>query len=156
VSLSFGVIELATVIKRRLTVEAVVLDPRRGVLLVMQGRTRHDWELPGGKVKKTEFLLDAVVRETLEETSIHVKPARLLGMYYVSDDDVYDFVFLCHPTRKSDQPFPNPPEIAQCEYFPLNALPSQMRPFTRKCIHDAINDRTQPLPMTLTAAQWLG
>ena len=143
-------------LKRRLTVEAVVLDPKRGVLLVKQGRTRHDWELPGGKSKKGEFLLDAVVRETLEETSIHVKPARLIATFFVADDALYDFVFLCHPTRKSDQPYPNPPEIAECAYFPLNELPAQMRPFTRRCIQDAIHDRIQLLPVALTAEQWLG
>jgi 8-oxo-dGTP pyrophosphatase MutT (NUDIX family) len=142
--------------KRRLTVEAVVLDPRRGVLLVKQGRTRHDWELPGGKVKKSEFLIDAVVRETLEETSIHVKPARMQGIYFVQDEDVYDFVFLCHPIRKSDQPYPNPPEIAECSYFPLDQLPTQMRPFTRRCIQDAIHDRAHPMPTLLAAEQWLG
>ena len=142
--------------KMRLTVEAVVLDPKRGVLLVKQGRTRHDWECPGGKVKKGESLLDALGREVLEETSVHVKPELLLGVYFVPEQQFCDFVFLCHPTRKSDVAYPNPPEIAECNFFAMDELPAPMRPFTRRCIQDAMSGRVQALPMTLTPAQWFG
>jgi len=143
-------------VRQRLTVEAVVLDPRRGVLLIKQGRSRHEWELPGGKVKRSEFLLDALVRETLEETSINVKPDAILGVFHIGEQAVYDFVFTCHPTRKSDLPFPNPPEIAECDFFPVNDLPSPMRPFTRRCIQDAVAGRSQSLPISITPGQWLG
>ena len=142
--------------KRRLTVEAVVIDPRRGVLLVKQGRTRYDWELPGGKVKRGEFIVDAVVREVMEETAIDVKATHLLGVYFIGAESTLDFVFVCRSTRKNDLPFPNPPEIAECGFFPVDALPSPMKSFTRRVIADALAEKVQPLPVSLSPAQWLG
>jgi 8-oxo-dGTP pyrophosphatase MutT (NUDIX family) len=141
--------------KRRLAASAVVIDPRRGVLLVKQGRSRHDWELPGGKVKKDEFLLDGLLREVREETGIDVEAQRLIGMFYIPAELIYDFVFLARPIHKHDTPHPNPPEIAACDFFPIDHLPSQMQAFTRYRINDALHDKAHPLPITLSPKHWI-
>jgi 8-oxo-dGTP pyrophosphatase MutT (NUDIX family) len=141
--------------KRRLAASAVVIDPRRGVRLVKQGRTRHDWELPGGKVKKEEFLLDGLLREVSEETGIEIEPDRLIGIFYIPSEVMYDFVYLAHPKRKNDDPKPNPPEIADSAFFPLEDLPSPMQSFTRLRIHDARDGKSHPLPVSLAAKQWI-
>jgi 8-oxo-dGTP diphosphatase len=140
---------------RRLAASAVVIDPRRGVLLVKQGRTRHDWELPGGKVQKEEFLLDGLLREVREETGIDVEAQRLIGMFYIPAEMMYDFVFLARPIRKSETPHPNPPEIAACDFFAVDELPDKMQPFTRQRIHDALNGKSHLLPTTLAPKQWI-
>ena len=141
--------------KRRLAASAVVIDPRRGVLLVKQGRTRHDWELPGGKVKKAEFLVDGLLREVREETGIDVEAQRLIGIFYIPAEVIYDFVFLTRPIRKSADPRPNPPEIAACDFFPIDDLPTPMQNFTRQRIHDGIYGKSHPLPMTLAPKHWI-
>lgn len=49
----------------------VVYDPARGVLLMWRHRFITDswgWEIPAGKVERTEALADAAAREVLEET----------------------------------------------------------------------------------------
>ncbi|HET9102188.1 MAG TPA: NUDIX domain-containing protein [Solirubrobacteraceae bacterium] len=65
----------------RLTVEAVILDPDRGVLL-----NRRDiepciglWHLPGGTVRFGEPVVDAVARVARAELGIAVRARELLG-----------------------------------------------------------------------------
>jgi len=141
--------------KRRLTAEAVVFDPAGRVLLVRQGREPGDWELPGGKVKKTESVLDAVVREVLEETNLPVEPLRLIGVFFIREESTYDFVFACRLTKPDAQPSPHPPEIVECGFFPVDAPPRPIRPFTLQRVRDALDNVTHPLPVELRTGQWL-
>jgi 8-oxo-dGTP pyrophosphatase MutT (NUDIX family) len=143
--------------KRRLTVEAVVIDAADRVLLVRQGRTRHDWELPGGKVRKHESLLEALHREVQEETQIHVVPQRLIGVYFIRDgSEVYhDFIFVCGAKADSSPPRPNPPEIAECGFFDLDQLPEPIGPFTRRQIAGARLAPSQLLPVNLEIGDWV-
>jgi 8-oxo-dGTP diphosphatase len=55
----------------------------RRILLVERGGQplKGYWSLPGGLVETGEKLEDAVRREVLEETGLHVKPTRLFGIY---------------------------------------------------------------------------
>ena len=46
----------------------LLIDPEGRVLSISRGETRASWGLPGGKVEPGESLVDAVVRETYEET----------------------------------------------------------------------------------------
>ena len=63
-------------------VSAVVTDATGRYLLV---RRSHEpeagrWALPGGRVEPGEPLVDAVVREVLEETGLTVRPGREVGV----------------------------------------------------------------------------
>jgi len=146
------------VAKRRLTVEAVVTDSRGRVLLVRQGRSRHDWELPGGKVRKDESLLAGLRREVEEETQIAIVPQRLIGVYFIRDGSelFHDFVFACGIARGEKSPRPNPPEIAECGFFALDHLPKPVRPFTRERIADAQRNTSEILPVELVMKDWIG
>lgn len=144
--------------KRRLTVEAVVMDSRDRVLLVRQGRTRHDWELPGGKVRKEESLLTALHREVEEETEIRIAPRRLIGVYFIRDgiELFHNFVFVCDVSSNGAKPKPNPPEIAECGFFSTDQLPKPIRPFTRQRISDSTADNLALLPVELSIKEWIG
>jgi ADP-ribose pyrophosphatase YjhB (NUDIX family) len=75
----------------RVKVRAVIIQ--HGKLVVSRERRRGAEHvlLPGGRVKTGESLSDALVREVVEETGLHVAPVRLLyvaevvGSYGVHD-----------------------------------------------------------------------
>jgi len=139
----------------KFVVEAVVLDPAGQVLLVRQGWMRHDWELPGGHVKKRESAMEAVIREVSEETGLTVLPERLLAVFHIREEKFHDFVFVCRLVEPAAAPRPNPPEIAACGFFAFDALPSPIRPFTVARIREALEGVTHALPIELEPGEWI-
>lgn len=87
-----------------LTVDAVITDPRRGVVLVRRGRPPFEgrWALPGGFVEYGERCEDACVREAAEETGLEVEIVELLGVFSDPNRDprghTVSVVYLCRPT----------------------------------------------------------
>ena len=65
-----------------LRVAAYAVIERRGKILLTHWRRGHlhGWTLPGGGIYPGEDPRDAVVREVFEETGLHAKPGRLLGV----------------------------------------------------------------------------
>jgi 8-oxo-dGTP diphosphatase len=86
-------------------VGAIIIENGR-VLLVKRGHAPlvGEWSIPGGVLEVGETVREAAVREALEETSLTVEPAELLGVYdrLLRDDDgrtLYHYVlidFRCH------------------------------------------------------------
>lgn len=85
----------------KLTVDALVVDPQRGVLLVQR---KHEpfagfWALPGGFVEEGESCEQAVVREVAEETGLSVRVVSLFGVYSQPGRDprghTVSVVYLC-------------------------------------------------------------
>ena len=75
-------------------VGAVVLDDAGRLLLVRRGRepSRGLWSLPGGRIEPGEAGPDAVAREVLEETGLHVHVGEPVGNVRIPAGDgvVYD------------------------------------------------------------------
>jgi ADP-ribose pyrophosphatase YjhB (NUDIX family) len=80
---------------------------RNGKVLVVR-RARKPalnlYTLPGGAVEAGETLIDAVIREVLEETSLSIEPVALAGHREVIVRDDHDkverhFVILCFASR---------------------------------------------------------
>lgn len=65
----------------RLSVEVVILDSDRGVLLALRDIPPYEgaWHIPGGTVLFAEPLTDAVKRVARDELGVDVKPGELLG-----------------------------------------------------------------------------
>ncbi len=63
------------------TVDIIIHDPDRGVVLVERGRPPFGFALPGGFVEIGESVEQTAVREALEETGLHVTLQALLGVY---------------------------------------------------------------------------
>lgn len=64
-----------------LTVAAIVQRDDRFLIVEERIRSRLVFNQPAGHVEEGESLLDAVVRETLEETAWRFQPRHLLGLY---------------------------------------------------------------------------
>ena len=67
--------------KPNVTVAAVVM--RDGKFLVVEEETEAGlaFNQPAGHLEEGESLIDAVIREALEETAYHFKPTSLIGVY---------------------------------------------------------------------------
>jgi 8-oxo-dGTP pyrophosphatase MutT (NUDIX family) len=62
------------------SVSMLLFDEAGRVLLARHAETGR-WVIPGGSVEPLELPADAAVRETWEETGLHVAPIRLVGVY---------------------------------------------------------------------------
>lgn len=62
------------------SVTGIVYSPHGEILLVRQ-RDGNAWSTPGGSVELDEKPIDAVVRETWEETGLLVQPIALIGVF---------------------------------------------------------------------------
>lgn len=85
-------------------VGAIIIEGDK-VALIKRGHAPllGEWSIPGGVLEVGETMREGVVREAREETSLHVEPLDLLGVYdrVLSDDHgqvLYHYVlidFLC-------------------------------------------------------------
>ena len=79
----------------RLTVEVVIVERDRGVLLSLraEGPCAGLWHLPGGTVRFGEPVTDAVTRVAADELGLTVTPRELLG--YIEYPSHYDHGLDC-------------------------------------------------------------
>ncbi len=83
---------------------AIIRDGRVLVARRARGPAYGIWTMPGGVVEAGETLIEALVREIAEETSMVVEPVALAGYrdVVVRDDDKRvsrHFVIMCFATR---------------------------------------------------------
>jgi len=64
----------------RLGVSAILLD-EDGKFLLTQRTDNGQWCLPGGAAESGETVAEACIREVFEETGLHVRVTRLVGVY---------------------------------------------------------------------------
>jgi 8-oxo-dGTP diphosphatase len=89
-----------------LAVDAVVCIDGKILLLRRTSEPhRGKWVLPGGRVRMDELLESAVLREVEEETGVHCKVKRLVGVYDAPDRDprgrAVSVCFLCECDARS-------------------------------------------------------
>ena len=63
------------------TVDVIIHDPQRGVVIIRRAHEPLGYALPGGFVDDGEQVEDAARREMREETSLDVELTGLLGVY---------------------------------------------------------------------------
>lgn len=114
-------------------VRGVVLDGENRVLLIRHGYT-PGWQFPGGGVEIGETAGQALVREIAEEANIVLtEPPALHGVFHQPNFSRRDHVFV-YVIRDFRWDGAHPPnrEIAECRFFPLDALPADTSPGARR------------------------
>ncbi len=115
--------------------DAAIID-ERGHILLVQRADDHKWAMPGGGMAVGETPAAAVEREAREETGVHCRATRLVGVFdsrlcgTVSLHHLYQYVFLCKLLDDSEAV--NPPshahEVLGTRWFAEQALPADVSP----------------------------
>jgi 8-oxo-dGTP pyrophosphatase MutT (NUDIX family) len=131
-----------------LGVRGVVLDAEGRVLLIRHGYV-PGWNFPGGGVEAGETTLEALERELLEEANVTLTAEPVLhGIFHQPQFSRRDhvLVYVARAYTWAGAHKPNR-EIAECAFFPLNALPDDMSPGARRRLREILGS-------TPTAANW--
>jgi len=119
-------------------------------LLIKEGRValvkpiyQEGWYLPGGGVKRGETPEQAARRECREEAGAETGELRLFGIFtqFIEHKNDHIVVFLC---TDFELPGGKDFEIERVESFPLEALPADIRPGSRRRIEEYLQGGLQP------------
>jgi ADP-ribose pyrophosphatase len=119
------------------TVDAVIHDPERGVVLVRRKNLPLGWALPGGFVDYGERVEDAAAREALEETGLVVSVGELLGVYSdpARDARMHTISTVFIAEARNPEAISAGDDAAEAQFFPLDALPPDIA-FDHRAILD--------------------
>jgi len=125
---------------------AIVVNKDNQILLVKHTYQPH-WYLPGGGVKKTESVKNAVIRELKEEVGlVPTEEPELFGIYFHTYLGVNDypviFIVKNYSLIKSDSP-----EIEKMGWFHYDQLPEMVSPGTKRRL-------TEYFTNTVRAERW--
>lgn len=125
-----------------------------GKFLLVEEETSEGMRLnqPAGHWERHETLLQAVVREALEETAHHVEPVALLGSYTTSNpvrDITYlRFAYVCKVT-KFDPDYQLDDGIVRAVWLSpdqiANSTIPHRSPLVMRCVQDYLSGRRFPL-----------
>jgi ADP-ribose pyrophosphatase YjhB (NUDIX family) len=133
------------VLRRPMTlgVRAMVLNEAEGTVFLVRHTYVPGWYLPGGGVERGETMMQALAKELREEGNIELMgEPELFGIYHNIHASVRDHVAL-YMVRKFAQTAPRPPdrEIAECGFFPLDALPEGTTASTLRRVAEVLEGR---------------
>ena len=135
----------------RVTVAAVV--ERDGRYLVVEEEDPADgrfvWNQPAGHVDPGEAILDALVRETREETGLDLTPTGFVGVYQLRARDGRDFCRLCFTGTVPEGAEARPLDLAirACRWLTRSEIEAAgpRSGLVLRCIDDAREGRRRPL-----------
>ena len=137
------------------TVATVVQQDDRFLLVEerSEGFSHLVYNQPAGHVESGESLIQAALRETLEETAWQVEIQHFLGIYTYTppmfpDRSYFRFAFLAKPLRDTQQALDS--DIVRATWLTLDQLQSSARarsPLVIQAIEDALAGKKYPLSL---------
>jgi len=134
------------------SVTVVIRDDRQHVLLVRHAEG-DVWVTPGGAVEPEEVPADAAVREVWEETGLHVRLTRIVGVYggpefvvrYRNGDASSYLTVAFEAETLTGQPRPDGEETLEVRYFSRDEIVALHTPaWLPEVLDDAFSDKTSP------------
>jgi ADP-ribose pyrophosphatase YjhB (NUDIX family) len=101
---------------------------RNGRFLIVEERSKSSGQLvlnqPAGHLEDGESILQAVIRETLEETCYHFKPEAIVGFYRLrtSTGKTYLRYTFCGSVGELDGSIVRDPDILDTHWLEINQL----------------------------------
>jgi 8-oxo-dGTP pyrophosphatase MutT (NUDIX family) len=122
----------------------IIFSQKNEVLLVLREDARI-WALPAGHVEPGETYEQAAVRETREETGYDVVLQRLVGKYWRPQyPHGGNTQYVYAGQIAGGDPSQHDWETLEVKWFPLDALPWRLFPFSREQILDACANTNAP------------
>lgn len=123
--------------KKTVGVRMLLLNEEK--VLLVKHTYRPGWYTIGGGVESGETPRQAMERELLEEVGAKLKgPLELFSVYYSRNEKRDDYIIF-YIGHGATQEIVHSPEIAEQQWFPLNALPKDISPATQKRISEYLN-----------------
>ena len=141
--------------KPHVTVAAVVQRDGKFLLVEEETDVGLAFNQPAGHLEEGEALVDAVVRETLEETAYHFKPTHLVGIYHwqhpTKEDTTYLRFAFAGELRGYEAGRRLDDGIVGARWLTLDEVKAtQARhrsPLILRCIEDLLTGRKYPLDL---------
>lgn len=137
-----------------ITVAAIIEENKRFLMVEESIQGQAVYNQPAGHLEEDETLLEAVVRETLEETAWHFVPETITGIYqWTQPKSRQTFMRICFAGQhqQHDKGRPLDTGIIQAVWLnrqELEAMSDRLRsPLVLACIDDYLQGQRYPLEL---------
>lgn len=122
------------------TIGVRILLVNQDHVLLVKHTYQNGWYTIGGGVERNETSRFAIERELQEEIGVTlITPPELFAVYYSNYEKRDDYVIF-YIGREFTQQAVTSPEIADSQWFPLNKLPADATPATRRRVAEYLTE----------------